>query len=349
MGRRKWKAGRRAPVGGVIILLLVMAVIAASCSRAAHAPSAGQPRQPGESGTHHLTLVLDRYPNAMHAFIFAAIDEGYLREQGISLTVLSAADQDDPLNMLISGRADAALTSQPRIVIARAEHKPVQSIAAIVPVPLNYLLLPQDSAAHTPKHLEQLNVGYTGRVSKAIVQTMLQTDKADPEQVQLLPTSRSQISGLRSGRIDALIGGWVNLERLTFQAEGFRVRTISPQLYGVPSYYEAVLAVDQHKLEKQPEVYGKLWRALADAQRHIEDNPELALDYVRRHEHPAHPVVDDIERENLQLVLPLMSGSGEPFGAQTRSSWKKVADWLEDAGTIQGTVEINDLFVNLEE
>ena len=40
---------------------------------------------------HHLTVVLDWYPNALHAFLYEAQEKGYFAEQGLDVDIQSPA------------------------------------------------------------------------------------------------------------------------------------------------------------------------------------------------------------------------------------------------------------------
>ena len=51
-----------------------------------------------------ISVVLDWYPNAVHAFLYEA--EGYFAEEGLQVNILFPSNTSDPLTMTAAGRAD---------------------------------------------------------------------------------------------------------------------------------------------------------------------------------------------------------------------------------------------------
>ena len=53
-----------------------------------------------EDNLHHLTVVLDWYPNALHAFLYEAQEKGYFAEQGLDVDIQSPAGVNDAMSMV---------------------------------------------------------------------------------------------------------------------------------------------------------------------------------------------------------------------------------------------------------
>ena len=47
--------------------------------------------------------MLDWYPNAVHSFIYAAIEKGYFKEEGVKVNIKFPSNPTDPLT-LAAGR-----------------------------------------------------------------------------------------------------------------------------------------------------------------------------------------------------------------------------------------------------
>ncbi|MFR0924356.1 MAG: ABC transporter substrate-binding protein [Butyricicoccaceae bacterium] len=95
----------------------------------------------GSDDLQHLTVVLDWYPNALHAFLYEAQEKGYFAEEGLDVDIQSPAGVNDAMSMVAAGKADIGLYYQQDVIQARAEQDvPIKSIGAVVQGPLNIIL-----------------------------------------------------------------------------------------------------------------------------------------------------------------------------------------------------------------
>ena len=99
----------------------------------------------GSDDLQHLTVVLDWYPNALHAFLYEAQEKGYFAEEGLDVDIQSPAGVNDAMSMVAAGKADIGLYYQQDVIQARAEQDvPIKSIGAVVQGPLNIILSLKD-------------------------------------------------------------------------------------------------------------------------------------------------------------------------------------------------------------
>ena len=136
-----------------------------------------------EDNLHHLTVVLDWYPNALHAFLYEAQEKGYFAEQGLDVDIQSPAGVNDAMSMVAAGKADIGLYYQQDVIQARAEQNvPIKSIGAVVQGPLNIVLSLKDKNITSPKDLEGKTVGYAGtELSEALIRSIMKNSGADPD------------------------------------------------------------------------------------------------------------------------------------------------------------------------
>lgn len=161
--RLKGWIGKRA----ILLGLAGLVVLLGGCQTATQAPgdearnaSVGSGSEGGD--LEPVTVMLDWYPNAVHAFLYTALEKGYFAEEGLQVAFNMPAETNDPLRLVASGEVMLALSYQPQVVMARAEGIPVQSVAAVVRHPLNHLMVPADSPIRSPKDLIGKKVGYSG-------------------------------------------------------------------------------------------------------------------------------------------------------------------------------------------
>lgn len=292
-----------------------------------------------------LTLMLDWYPNAVHTFLYAAEEKGFFAEQGLEVELKMPAETNDALRLAAAGTIDLALTYQPQILMARGEQIPVKSVGAVVRHPLNHLMTLENSGIKRPADLAGRTVGYSSiPLYEAMVRTMVRQDGGDPEQVTLLDIGFNLVPSLSTGQADAIMGGFINHERLLLEKEGHSVRSLNPAEYGVPDYYELVFAASDRTVDTKTELLKRFMQAAAKGQQYVRDHPKEALELLLKHEEQTSPLDPDIEQKSLEILLPLMDAGSQPFGYQDEASWDRVAEWLKQNDMLG---EAEEAFVNL--
>ena len=131
----------------ILALLAAGAMLLTGCGAQGAANSNAEAGGDGgaKDNLHHLTVVLDWYPNALHAFLYEAQEKGYFAEQGLDVDIQSPAGVNDAMSMVAAGKADIGLYYQQDVIQARAEQNvPIKSIGAVVQGPLNIVLSLKD-------------------------------------------------------------------------------------------------------------------------------------------------------------------------------------------------------------
>ena len=297
-----------------------------------------------------LSIMLDWYPNAVHSFIYAAEEKGYFADQGLDVDIQMPADTNDALKLVAAGKVDLALSYQPQILLARGEGIPVRSIAAVVRHPLVHLMTEKDGNVNTPKDLEGLTVGYSSvPLYEAMVRTMIRQDGGNPDRMNLVDVGFDLIPSLATGQADAIMGGFINHEQLILEKEGHAVESINPVDYGVPDYYELVLTASDEGIEAKKDQLTRFVKAIQEGQNDVMEHPEEALNILLAHENETSPLDPEIEAKSLDILLPLMTEEGKPFGWQDASSWENVRKWLVQSELIPDSVKADDAFINLQD
>lgn len=294
-----------------------------------------------------VTLMLDWYPNAVHSFLYAAKEKGYFAEQGLDVEIQMPADTNDPLKLVAADKIDMALSYQPQVLVARGEDIPVQSFAAIVRHPLNQLMVPADSPVKSPKDLAGKTIGYPSiPLDEAIVQTMVKADGGDTKKVKMVDVGWDLIPAMATKKTNALIGGYINHEKLLLDKEGHPMRTLNPADFGVPDYYELVMVGSEKELKAKPEIFKKFMAAITKGQKYVAEHPEEGLSVLMKHEDKSSPLEKDVETKSLEILLPLMDAKDNPFGYQDQKTWNSVAQWLKENKVINDKVEAENAFIN---
>ncbi|MEH7336348.1 ABC transporter substrate-binding protein [Neobacillus drentensis] len=326
----------------LLIMLSLLLLLLSACGKSESSKSSGK-----DTGLQKVSLMLDWYPNAVHSFLYAAQEKGYFKEQGLDVDIQMPADTNDPLKLVAADKIDMALSYQPQVLVARGEDIPVQSFAAIVRHPLNQLMVPADSSVQSPKDLAGKTIGYPSiPLDEAIVSTMVKADGGEASKIKMVDVGWDLIPAMATKKTNALIGGYINHEKLLLDKEGHPMRTLNPADYGVPDYYELVLVGSEKGLKAKPEVFKKFMAAITKGQKYVSEHPEEGLSVLMKHEDKSSPLEKDVETKSLEILLPLMDAKDKTFGYQDPETWNKVAEWLKENKVITKDLKAEDAFIN---
>jgi putative hydroxymethylpyrimidine transport system substrate-binding protein len=330
MKYRKWKKGAWLSIA----LMLVISTIMGCASN----------KQADET---ELTVLLDWYPNAVHTFLYAAEEQGFYKAAGLKVKLQTPADTNDALKLVASGKADLALSYQMQVAISRSEDIPIVSVGAIVRHPLNQLLVLESTGIRSPKDLIGKKIGYPSiPLDEAIVNTMVKSDGGDPSKLNYVDVGWDLIPAMTTKKVDGIIGGYVNHEKLLLEKEGEKLIAFDPSKYGVPDYYELVLTASEDGLKKNGGAIKKFLEASAKGQAYTVDHPKEALQILLDKQSKDFPLDAEVEQKSLDILIPLMDAGKESFGSQSAESWSSIIDWLVEQGQIKKAIKAEEAFRN---
>ena len=329
----------------------------AACAMLLTGCSAGQSADSSTTDTAQtqsdgeLTVVLDSYPNALHAFLYQAEQAGYFAEEGLTVNIQPPAGVNDAMSMVAAGQADIGLYYQQDVIQARVEQGvPVKSIGAVVQGPLNIILSLKEKNITEPADLVGKTVGYAGtELSEALVRSIMEYSGADPSSVELIDVGFDLMSSMVTGNVDATIGCLVNHEVPQMEKEGFEVNYFFPDDFGVPQYYEGIFLASDTMIAEEPDVLAGFLRAcekgFADFQSDTDAVLQVLLDNQDESNFPLDP---DVEKQSCETLLPLMETADAPFLSQTEECWQENIDWMYDQGLISKKPDVSEVMATIE-
>ena len=336
----------------ILALLAAGTMLLTGCGAQGAANTDAAASGDGGSGDNlrHLTVVLDWYPNALHAFLYQAQKEGYFAEQGLEVDIQPPAGVNDAMSMVAAGKADIGLYYQQDVIRARAEQDvPIKSIGAVVQGPLNIILSLKDKNITTPKDLEGKTVGYAGtELSEALVHSIMQSNGADPDGVNMVDVGFDLMSSMTTGNVDATIGCLVNHEVPQMEKEGFEVNYFFPDDFGVPQYYEGIFLASDKMIENEPDVLAGFLTACSKGFEDFKNNTDEVLQVLLDNQDEANFALDpDVEKKSCETLLPLMETADAKFLSQTEECWQENIDWMYDQGLIAKKPDVSDVMATI--
>lgn len=298
-----------------------------------------------------LDVVLDWYPNALHAFLYTAIDKGYYEEEGLKVNIRFPSNANDAISLVAAGQADIGLYYQQDVIQARADQNvPVKSIGAVVQGPLNIVLSLAEKDITSPEDLVGKKIGYAGtELSEALIRSIMANVGADYSDVTMIDVGFDLMSSMTTGNVDATIGCLVNHEVPQMEEEGFAVNWFDLDEYGVPTYYEGIFLASDKAIENDSETLKAFLRASAKGFADMKENPEAALKTLLDNQNEENfPLSETVERKSMEVLLPMMETSDASFLSQSDECWQENIDWMLEQGLIGQTVSLDDVRVNLD-
>ena len=327
----------------ILSILLVCVLLLCGCSTNNNNGNANELKE--------LDVVLDWYPNALHAFMYVAIEKGYYEEEGVKVNIRFPSNSNDAISLVAAGKADIGLYYQQDVIQARTQQNvPVKSIGAVVQGPLNIVLSLEEKNITTAEDLVGKTIGYAGtELSEALIRSIMNYVGADYSDVTMIDVGFDLMSSMTTGNVDATIGCLVNHEVPQMEEEGFSVNWFDLDEYGVPTYYEGVFLANDNAIENDRETLKAFLRASAKGFADMKANPEEALQILLANQNEENfPLSETVERKSVEVLLPMMETADAAFLSQSDECWQENIDWMLEQGLISETVALDEVRINLE-
>jgi putative hydroxymethylpyrimidine transport system substrate-binding protein len=283
----------------------------------------------GPSGSKRVELMLDYFPNADHAGIYAASAGGHFEQAGLDVEIREPPDPAAPIKQVAAGRVDLAISYEPEVLRARDQGLDVVSIAAIVQKPLTSIIALPKAKVGKPADLEGKTVGTAGiDYQEAYLRAILTEAGADPASVKVRNVGFGFSAALLTGRVDATLGAFWNYEGTELRLRDKRPRIIRIEEAGVPTYNELVLVANEDALERDGDKFRAFIGAVSRGTRDLRRDPDGAIDGLL----DANPDLDpELQRAVVDVTLPLFfPPEGRPFGWHDPAEWDEFSAWMKD-------------------
>ena len=296
-------------------------------------------------GSKQLELLLDFFPNADHAGIYAAQADGYFKQAGLNVKIRQPADPSAPLKQVAAGRVDLAISYEPEVLRARDKGLRVVAVGALVNKPLTSIISLPRAHVRRPADLKGKTVGTAGiDYQTAYLRTILVDAGVDPRTVKQRNVGFNLNPALLTKKVDATLGGYWNYEGTELRLQGRKPRIIPVNRAGVPSYDELVLVAGEEALHRDQAKIRAFIGALSRGARALRRNPDKGIQGLLE----ANPDLDPkLQRAAVKVTLPLFfPPEGKPFGYQDPEAWERFTGWMRDSKLLVKTASAKDAFTN---
>jgi putative hydroxymethylpyrimidine transport system substrate-binding protein len=297
------------------------------------------------SGSKRVELMLDYFPNADHAGIYAAQAGGDFEQAGLDVEIRQPADPAAPLKQLAAGRVDLAISYEPEVLRARDKGLNVVSVGAVVQKPLTSIISLPGAKIRKPADLKGKTVGTAGiDYQSAYLRTILEEAGVDPDSTKVRNVGFGLVPALLTGKVDAVLGGFWNYEGTDLRLRGKHPRIIRMDAAGVPSYNELVLVANADALVRDRDKLRAFIGALSRGTRALRTDPEGAIDGLLEANRDLDP---ELQRAAVKVTLPLfLPPRGKPFGWQDPAQWDAFGAWMQENELLEKPPDVRAAYDN---
>jgi putative hydroxymethylpyrimidine transport system substrate-binding protein len=336
---------RRAPVVLALVLAVSTLVLAISGCASSSSSSTHSSAPPGKSTTS-IEVMLDWVPNPDHLALYTSLAKGYFKSEGLDVKLQPPSDVTDVAKLVATGNAPLGISYEPDTIIAGAAGLPITAVGALVPVALNSIIAPAKSGIITPAALKGKSVGVSGLPSDDAFLKAISSKAGIPESsIHKVDVGASLLPSVVSGKVDAILGGYRNVEAIEVRDFHLKPTVIPITAAGVPEYDELVIIANSNRLTTDPgyrQIVREFLAALAKGNAVAVANPSAGLTSMRAvvKGYPADQV-----KQMVAATAPLLSNP-LGFGRMDVGSWQSFANWMHANGLIDKAVNVSSVMTD---
>jgi len=321
----------------LLICFFALCLTLAGCSE----QNSSTPKK--EKELQKVTVVLDWTPNTNHTGLFVAKENGYFKEQGLDVEIISPG-QTGADQLIASGKADFGVSYQESITQARVQNVPIVSIAAVIQHNTSGFASPVSKNIKSPKDFAGKTYGGWGSpVEKAILDSLMKKENADVNKLNIVNMGEADFFTAVKRDIDFawIYQGWTGIEA---ELRGEKLNMVYLTDYSDKlDYYTPVLATNEKMIKNQPETVKAFMKAASKGYTYSIDHPKEAADILLK-DNP------DLDKELVQKSQEWLStkyqDDASRWGEQKLTIWKNYAEWLTENKLLEGKFDPEKAFTN---
>jgi putative hydroxymethylpyrimidine transport system substrate-binding protein len=319
--RRRTSAGLMAAMGAVLLLL-------AGCGSSSSSSSASAANAGAAKTTKPLEVMLDWVPNPDHLGLYTTLNKGYFKAEGLDVTLQPPSNVTDVAKLVATGTVPLGISYEPDTIIAGASGLPITAVGALIPVALNSIIAPSRSGITTAAGLKGKSVGVSGLESADAFLKAISLKAGIPlSSIHKQSVGASLLPAVVSGKVDAILGGYRNVEAVQVKDQGLKPTVIPVTAAGVPQYDELVIIANAKRLKTDTgyqQTVREFLAGLAKGNALAVSDPATGIASMQSviKGYPVNTV-----KQMVSVTAPLLKNP-LGFGQMSQSAWQGFANWM---------------------
>lgn len=232
-----------------------------------------------------LVVCLDYTPNTNHTGLYVALDKGFYKDAGLNVSIQPPPEGGAPA-LVAAGKAQFGVDFQDLLAAGWASKNPlpVTAVAALVQHNTSGLMSLKETGIKRPKDLEGKTYGtWDNPIEQAIVRDVIKADGGDPDKLNILSTSATDVVAALKTDMDVL---WIYYawDGIAAKEKGVDFDYIAfKDLNPTFDYYTPVLIANNDYLKEHPEEAKKFLEATKRGYEYAIEHPEESADILLAH------------------------------------------------------------------
>ena len=318
-----------------VSILVATAVVLAACgpsirSGSPSVPPTSEASPSSSAAPATVRLALDWTPNTNHTGFFVADHNGWYRDAGIALRVLPYSGQT-PETLLGAKQAECGISFQDSLTFAVAAGVDAKSVMAILQRNASKIAVLDASPIKRPKDLDGKTYGSFGYPNEVpTVRYLIQHDGGKGTFKSVVIDTLAY-EALYAKRVDFTITftAWEGVEAAE---RNIKLRYFDFTDYGLPDFYQVVLACNTEWLAAQPDVARRFVAATVRGFEFAAHDPDAAAQILvdtNKGAFDANPQLPKASAELLARDGYYVDADGH-VGVQTLDKWRGYSKFLYD-------------------
>ncbi len=320
-------------------VLIGLMLICSGCSQASK-PAAT------ESSEESFVLPVGYVPNVQFAPLYAAIEKGYFKEEGLNIT-LDHNQETDTVALVGAGKLPFGICSGEQVLLGRNQGLPLVYIAAWYRrYPVGIVSLKEKNFSKM-EDLRGATVGIPvlSGTSYIGLEAMLQTAGMKDQDIQLKAVGYSQVELLTTGKIDAAVVYTTN-EPEQLKSLGYEINLIPAS--DLVSMVGNGLITNEQIMKEKPQLAERMTRAFVRGLTWTENHPDEAFEICKKYVTGLDQTKDQTLQKNVlnQTIKLYQSDRNLAPGMSDSEAWANMAKVLINMGQLPEGFDAAGVFTN---
>lgn len=316
-----------------------------AATRQASTPSKVAPGSTTGTASGNLVSVrlpLGYVPNVQFAPFYVAIDKGYYRQQGISLS-LDYSMETDNVALVGAGQIPFAVVSGEQVLLGRQQGLPITYVMSWYhQFPVGIVSL-KAAGINKPEDLRGKRVGIPGQFGASYIglQALLNSVGMKESDLQLDSIGYTQVEALIAGRVDAGVIYLPN-EPVELRARGYDVNVIR-----VADYVSMVsngLITNEQTIQQDPELVRGMIKATLQGIADTIASPDEAYNITKKY-------VDSLAQADEKTQKQVLADSinlwkSDRLGLVDAQAWKNMQQVMVSMGLLKAPLDLTKVYTN---
>lgn len=302
-----------------------------------------QPTQKKPADQQKVIVLLDWFPNTNHTGLYVAKEKGYFADEDLDVRIIQPSE-GEASQLVATGKADFAVSSQESVTLARVQSIPIISIAAIIRHNTSAFASLAESNIKTVKDFENKRYGGWGSpIENATIKAVMDDAGGDYSKVKNITIGTTNFFTTigRDSDFQWIFYGWDGIEarRRKKAINTIMLKDLNPIL----DYYTPVIITNEKHVNSQKDLVKRFMRATAKGYEFAIADPRESADILIKN---APELNKDLVRQSQAWLSKQYQAESPAWGVQKKEVWFGYADWLFEHKLMEKNIDTQKAFTN---